>query len=57
MDIKIGKYSFSVKILKSISKQTALNSFVSIDSKIVERAWNEANPKAKKKRPPKKTKE
>ncbi len=56
MDIKIGKYSFSVKTLKSISKQTALSSFVSIDRKIVERAWSEANPRSKK-RPPKKTKE
>lgn len=56
MDIKIGKYSFNVATLKSISKEKAVSSFKSIDSKIVERAWSEANPKAKK-RPPKKTKE
>ena len=56
MDIIIGKYSFNADTLKSISKEKAVKSFKSIDSKIVERAWGEANPRSKK-RPPKKAKE
>jgi hypothetical protein len=57
MDIVIGKYSFNANTLKSISKEKAVSSFKSIDSKIVERAWSEANPKKAKRRPSKKTKQ
>jgi hypothetical protein len=57
MDVVIGKHSFRVHILRSISKDKALKSFKSIDKKIVERAWIMANPQKVKRKPPKKTKE
>jgi hypothetical protein len=49
MDIIIGKYSFRLKTLKTITKKKALESFGNIDRKIVEKAWNEANPRKRNK--------
>jgi len=56
MDIIIGKYSFNAQTLKSISKAKAVSSFKNIDKGIIERAWIEANPVIKKRKPRKKTK-
>lgn len=47
MDIKIGKYSFNYKTLKTNTKEKILNSFENIPKEIVEKAWNEVNPRKK----------
>ena len=47
MDIKVGKYSFNAKTLRTISKTKALEGFKNIDKSVVEQAWNEANPRKK----------
>lgn len=47
MDIKIGRHSFNAKTLRTITKDKALKSYGKIDREIVEKAWNEANPKRK----------
>lgn len=53
MDIVIGKHSFNAKSLRIVSKEKALQCFKHIDKAIVERAWNEANPKRAKRKSPK----
>lgn len=45
MDIRIRKYSFNVKTLKTNSKEKILKSFKDIPKEVVEEAWNEANPR------------
>lgn len=54
-DVKIGRHSFNRKTLTSITKEKALKCFKHIDKATIERAWDLANPKGKK-RSPKKTK-
>ena len=48
MDIVVGRHSFNSKTLKTVSKDKALQGFKNIDSKIVEEAWNIANPRGRK---------
>ncbi len=56
MDIFVGNNSFNAEILKSISKEEAVKNFFPIKKEVIEMAWNEANPKRARKRPPKKAK-
>jgi hypothetical protein len=44
-DVKVGKHSFRIKTLSSITKEKAIESFSTINRAIVERAWEIANPK------------
>lgn len=47
--ITIGRSSFKAETLKQLSKKEAQDLFKNIDKSVVGRAWDQANPKGKKK--------